>query len=51
MRSPIPGLAGWPTGLWMAGGGLSIAVGIWPEIGALMIAAFAIPAAGWFPRF
>jgi putative oxidoreductase len=51
MRFPIPGIAGWPTGLWMAAGGLSIALGIWPDIGALMIAAFAIPAAGWFHRF
>jgi putative oxidoreductase len=35
----------------MAAGGLSIALGIWPDIGALMIAAFAIPAALWFHRF
>lgn len=51
MRFPFPGLAGWPTGLWMAAGGLSISLGIWPDIGALMIAAFAIPAAAWFHRF
>jgi uncharacterized membrane protein YphA (DoxX/SURF4 family) len=51
MRFPLPGIAGWPTGLWMSGGGLSIAIGIWPDIGALMIAAFAIPAAAWFHRF
>jgi uncharacterized membrane protein YphA (DoxX/SURF4 family) len=51
MRFPLPGIAGWPTGLWMSAGGLSIAIGIWPDIGALMIAAFAIPAAVWFHRF
>jgi putative oxidoreductase len=51
MRFPLPGVAGWPTGLWMAAGGLSLALGIWPDIGALMIAAFAIPAAAWFHRF
>jgi uncharacterized membrane protein YphA (DoxX/SURF4 family) len=51
MRFPLPGIAGWPTGLWMAAGGFSIALGIWPDIGALMIAAFAIPAAAWFHRF
>ena len=48
---PMPALAGWPTGLWMAAGGLSLALGIWPDIGALMIAAFLIPAAAWFHRF
>jgi uncharacterized membrane protein YphA (DoxX/SURF4 family) len=51
MRFPVPGIAGWPTGIWMAAGGLSIALGVWPDIGALMIAAFAIPAAAWFHRF
>lgn len=51
MRFPFPGIAGWPTGLWMIAGGLSITLGIWPDIGALMIAAFAIPAAAWFHRF
>lgn len=51
MRFPLPGIAGWPTGLWMTAGGLSIALGVWPDIGALMIAAFSIPAAAWFHRF
>lgn len=51
MRFPIPGIAGWPTGLWMIAAGLSIALGVWPDIGALMIGAFAIPAAAWFHRF
>jgi putative oxidoreductase len=48
---PVPAIAGWPTGLWMAAGGLSLSLGIWPDIGALMIAAFAIVAAAYFHRF
>jgi putative oxidoreductase len=51
MRFPLPGIAGWPTGVWMAAGGLSVALGIWPDIGALMIAVFAIAGAAWFHRF
>jgi len=47
----VPAIAGWPTGLWMAAGGLSLILGIWPDIGALMIAAFAIVAAAYFHRF
>jgi putative oxidoreductase len=51
MRFPAPAVAGWPTGLWMAAGGLSISLGIWPDLGAVMIALFAIPAAAYFHRF
>jgi putative oxidoreductase len=51
MRFPIPSIAGWPTGLWMTAGGLSIGLGIWPDVGSLMIAVFAIVAAAWFHRF
>lgn len=48
---PIPGLAGWPSGVWLVLGSASIALGIWPDVGALMIAAFVIPAAWYFHRF
>jgi uncharacterized membrane protein YphA (DoxX/SURF4 family) len=48
---PFPAIAGWPTGIWLSAASLSIALGIWPDIGALMIAAFVIPAAWWFHRF
>jgi uncharacterized membrane protein YphA (DoxX/SURF4 family) len=48
---PLAGIAGWPTGLWMAAGGLSVVLGIWPDIGALMIGAFLLTAAAWFHRF
>jgi putative oxidoreductase len=48
---PVPAIAGWPTGLWMATGSLSVMLGAWGDIGALMIAMFVVPAAGWFHRF
>jgi putative oxidoreductase len=48
---PIPAIAGWPTGLWLVVGSIFIAFGIWGDVGALMIAAFVIPAAAWFHRF
>jgi uncharacterized membrane protein YphA (DoxX/SURF4 family) len=51
MRFPVPDIAGWPTGVWLVLGSLSIALGIWPDIGALMIAAFVVPAAAYFHRF
>jgi len=50
-RFPLPAVAGWPSGLWLLAGGLSIALGVWPDVGTLMIAAFVIPAAFWFHRF
>jgi putative oxidoreductase len=48
---PLPSIAGWPTGVWLVAGGLSVALGIWPDVGALMIAAFVVPAALFFHRF
>ena len=50
-RFPVPAIAGWPTGLWMVAGALSIGLGVWPDVGALMIAVFAIVAAAYFHRF
>jgi uncharacterized membrane protein YphA (DoxX/SURF4 family) len=47
----VPAVAGWPAGLWLIAGGLSIALGVWPDVGTLMIAVFVIPAAFWFHRF
>jgi putative oxidoreductase len=44
---PVPVVAGWPSGAWLAAAALSVAAGIWADLGALMIAAFVIPAA-WF---
>jgi putative oxidoreductase len=51
MRFPIPAIAGWPTGLWLVAASVSVGLGIWGDVGALMIAAFLIPAAAWFHRF
>jgi putative oxidoreductase len=51
MRFPVPAIAGWPTGIWLILGSVSIAFGIWGDVGAIMIAAFVIPAAAWFHRF
>ena len=51
MRFPIPPIGGWPTGLWLVAASVSVGLGIWGDIGALMIAAFLIPAAAWFHRF
>ena len=50
-RFPVPAVAGWPAGLWLIAGGFSIALGVWPDVGTLMIAAFVVPAAFWFHRF
>ena len=50
-RFPVAAVAGWPAGLWLITGGLLIALGVWPDVGALMIAAFVIPAAFWFHKF
>jgi len=44
-RFPIPSIAGWPTGLWLLAGSVSIALGIWPDVGAMMFALFLVPAA------
>jgi putative oxidoreductase len=50
-KLPFPILAGWPAGVWLLVADLSIVVGIWPDIGALMIALFLIPAAVLFHPF
>ncbi len=48
---PIPLLAGWPSGVWLLVASASIVLGIWPDMGALMIGAFVIPAAWFFHRY
>jgi putative oxidoreductase len=48
---PVPAAAGWVAGLWIVSGALSIALGIWPDVGSLMLGAFVIPAALYFHRF
>jgi putative oxidoreductase len=44
---PVPVVAGWPAGAWLAVAAVSVAVGIWADLGTLMLAAFVIPTA-WF---
>lgn len=48
---PVPAIAGWVAGLWLITGALSVALGIWADLGSLMIGAFVIPAAIFFHRF
>ncbi len=48
---PAPYLAGWPAGVWLLAASLSIAVGIWPDLGSLMISVFVVPAGLYFHRF
>jgi len=37
--------------VWLLAASASIALGIWPDIGALMVAVFVVPAAWYFHRF
>jgi putative oxidoreductase len=48
---PVPGVAGWVAGVWLVLGAVSLGLGIWPDLGSLMIGAFVIPAALFFHRF
>jgi putative oxidoreductase len=47
MGAPLPALGGWPAGVWLMVGGLSVLLGVWPDVGALMLAAWGVPTA-WF---
>lgn len=51
MAFPAPPLAAWPSGVWLLAGSLSIILGIWADVGALMLGLFVILAAAWFHRF
>jgi uncharacterized membrane protein YphA (DoxX/SURF4 family) len=42
-KLPVPYLAGWPVSVWLIVAILSVVLGIWPDVGMLMIAAFLIP--------
>lgn len=50
-RLPIPYVAGWPTGVWLLLADVSMVLGIWPDVGALMMAAFLIPTTILFHAF
>ena len=44
---PVPAVAG----LWLMVGAASVGLGIWPDLGSLMIGVFVIPATLFFHRF
>jgi putative oxidoreductase len=48
---PYPRLAGWPSGVWLLAAAGSVSVGVWPDIGALMLGLWVIPTALWFHAF
>jgi putative oxidoreductase len=50
-KMPFPILAGYPAGLWLVGGSTLVALGAWPDLGCLMLAAFVIPAGLIFHRY
>jgi putative oxidoreductase len=48
---PLPGLAAWPTAVWLLAGSASIVLGVVADVGALMLAVFVVPAAVYLHRF
>ena len=50
-RLPIPYVAGWPAGVWLLLADASMVLGIWADIGALMLAAFLVPTTILFHPF
>lgn len=50
-RLPLTYVAGWPAGVWLLLAVLSMVLGIWPDVGALMMAAFLIPTTFLFHAF
>jgi len=52
MGAPLAKLGGWPAGVWLGAASLSVLLGVWPDLGVLMIAAWGIPTAyyihGWW---
>jgi putative oxidoreductase len=48
---PMPFLAGWPSGVWLLTGSLAIVLGVWADVGALMLGLFVILAAAGFHRY
>ena len=48
---PAVALAGWAAGVSLEVGALSVALGVWPDVGALMIGLFVVIAAVYFHRY
>lgn len=38
----LAGMSSWPAGIWLVLGVVSIVFGVWPDVGALLLAAFPI---------
>jgi uncharacterized membrane protein YphA (DoxX/SURF4 family) len=51
MAFPAPSMAGTVAGIWLILASISIAVGIFPDVGALMLAAFVAVAAFYFHAY
>jgi putative oxidoreductase len=51
MGFPLVALAGAPAGIWLLAASISVGLGIWPDVGALMLAAFMLPTIWWFHGF
>lgn len=50
-KLPVPALAGVPTGVYLLVADLSIVLGVWADVGALMLVAFLLPTTFLFHRF
>jgi len=48
---PLAAFAGWPAGVYLIVAGLSILLGVWPDLGALLIGLWVIPTALYFHSF
>lgn len=48
---PAPALAWWPSGVWLLAGAVSVALGAWPDVGVLILAAWSVPTLWWFHPF
>lgn len=44
-KVPLAGLAGWPAGVYQIVACVSVAVGIWPDIGAILMGIYVVPLA------
>ncbi|MGH3650598.1 MAG: hypothetical protein ACRDU9_07790 [Acidimicrobiia bacterium] len=47
MGVPVASMGGWPAGVWLVVAGLSVLLGVWPDVRALMIALLGFPTAGY----
>lgn len=50
-KMPLATLAGWHAGVYQIAASLLIAMGIWPDIGAIMLGIYVIPAALYFHNY